>query len=87
MHIEDVHRLDEYECVSKEMYERRAIAVRLEDGSELEAWTYFSSVDDGAPFATSAEYIGTILKGARAHGLSADWIRHLESFPLVDRQP
>lgn len=85
MHMDDVHVLDRYECVAQDMYERKAIAVQLEDDSELTAWTYFSSVYEGAPFETSASYIDTIIRGARAHGLPADWIRFLESFPVGDR--
>ena len=58
---------------------------RKHGGTEsLLAWTYISRVDEGAPFPTTTAYLGTILRGATEHGLSEDWIRYLQDFPVSD---
>ena len=78
---DDLHAMDEYESVPINLYERVELPV-FANNEIRKAWTYIGRVDEGAPFATSPDYIGTILRGAREHGLDDDWIRFLQDFPV-----
>jgi gamma-glutamylcyclotransferase (GGCT)/AIG2-like uncharacterized protein YtfP len=80
---DDLQTLDVFENTPVGMYQR----VELEVVAGIEprrAWTYIGRVEEGAPFATSQSYISTVLRGAREHGLSPDWIRFLQDFPVQD---
>lgn len=78
---DDLQVMDVFEGVPIGMYRREEIEVVAGDETRR-AWTYIGRVEEGAPFPTSEAYIGTILRGAREHGLSADWIRFLQDFPV-----
>ena len=79
---EECLRLDVTEGVDKGYYARFAVVVRCTDGADVAAFTY------GSPHRfpgrkPSARYLGLLLAGARAHGLPAEWIAHLEAFELA----
>lgn len=80
---DDLHVMDGYEGVERGMYRRVELPVSCA-GVERHAWMYIGRIEDGAPFPTSRAYIDTILRGAREHGLDADWIRYLQDFPVID---
>ncbi len=69
-------KLDAFE----EGYERRVVRVRLENGDEREAFTYFAeSASMGQCSRPTAIYLAKILDGARQHGLPDAYIRKLEA--------
>ena len=80
---DDLKVMDGFEGVDRGMYRRVELPV-LAGTESLLAWTYISRVDEGAPFPTTTAYLGTILRGATEHGLSEDWIRYLQDFPVSD---
>jgi hypothetical protein len=72
--------MDRHEGVPSDHYHRRQIRVRVDSGDELEAVTYVAGeafIDDS--LTPSAEYLQTILRGAREHGLPDDYIHGLEA--------
>jgi cation transport regulator ChaC len=77
--ITETHRqaLDEYEGYP-DSYSRKDVAVDAFDGRTLTAFAYFARpLGAGAP---SCRYLRLIIEGARAHGLSPDYLSFLESF-------
>ena len=81
----DLKEMDRYEGVHVGMYRRVEVPVHVQEEVNS-AWTYISRVDEGAPFPTTGDYIGTILRGAIEHGLSEGWIRFLKDFPVRDQR-
>ena len=79
----DLKVMDRYEGVDVALYTRIELPV-LSANDTLQAWTYVSRIDDGAPFPTTSDYLNTILRGAREHGLSSDWLAFLKGFPVED---
>lgn len=77
----DVERLDRSEGVDRGFYARRDVTVRA-DGLALAAFTY-ESVHRMTARRPSARYLGLLLRGARHHGLPAEWIAHLEALDLA----
>ena len=64
-------------------YERKRVALDLPDGTTAEAFTYFATHIDPAlkPFRWYREHV---LRGAREHGLSAEYIRLIEDIEIID---
>ncbi len=76
---EDLLRLDCFEGVSGGHYRRLPVEVETADGRMLPAITYVACDDRiVAETAPAAWYAGHILRGAREHGLPADYIARLE---------
>jgi len=65
--------LDRYEAG----YTRGRITVRCVERGDIEALTYHPDPHPGGPFDPSDQYLGTMLRGAKAHGLSSQWIERL----------
>lgn len=78
----DVERLDRSEGVDRGFYARRDVTVRTATGLALAAFTY-ESVHRMPARKPSARYLGLLLRGARHHGLPAEWIAHLEALDLA----
>ena len=74
--------LDVYEEVDAGTYRREAISVRQSDGKPREVWAYFATVDVASSQPPSRQYLDTLLRGARRHGLSRDYLARLESIPV-----
>jgi cation transport regulator ChaC len=74
--------LDRTEGVHRGYYARVAVEVVTETGDPLEAFTYASRA--GRPGRKpSARYLGILLRGARHHGLPAEWLAWLEGLELA----
>jgi cation transport regulator ChaC len=78
----DARHLDRTEGVHRGYYKRIAIELVTREEDRLAAFTYVSphGRSDRKP---SARYMGLILRGARHHGLPADYIAWLESLDLA----
>ena len=59
-------------------YTRGVITVRCIERGDLEVMVYRPDTN-GGPFAPSDAYRNTMLRGAKAHGLSETWIKLLKS--------
>ncbi len=71
--------MDGYEGVAEGHYARSAVRVTCASGDETNAVTYVAGdafLDDS--LSPSADYLQTILRGARAHCLPEDYIREIE---------
>lgn len=73
--------LDRTEGVPR-AYRREAIVAQAEGGQSLRAFTYVSPHRQPGR-RPSRRYMGLLLRGARHHGLSAEWVRFLRSFELA----
>lgn len=72
--------MDRHEGVSGGHYARKGVRVRVDGGAELDAVTYVAGnelIDNS--LAPSQEYLQTILRWAKEHGLPEEYIRHLEA--------
>ena len=78
----DAERLDRTEGVDKGVYRRLTVAVRTAEAVEVAAFTYRSEISrpERKP---SRRYLGLLLAGAREHGLPADWVERLRTWPLA----
>jgi gamma-glutamylcyclotransferase (GGCT)/AIG2-like uncharacterized protein YtfP len=73
---ETLQIMDSYE----KGYERRRVRVEMENGAELDAVTYFAKTEHvGNASQPSAEYLQKILRGARLHGLPAEYMQEIEA--------
>jgi hypothetical protein len=71
--------MDRWEGVSERMYERRRVAVRtLATRRPVVPWTY-TVVEPRPGLLPSPGYVGIILSGAHAHGLSPGYVAMLET--------
>ena len=78
----DARQLDRTEGVHRGYYKRLPVQVAKDDGALFDAFTYVSP--HGRPGRKpSARYLGLILRGARHHGLPAEWLLELERFELA----
>lgn len=75
-------RLDEHEGLKKG-YEEKHVSIFMDDGSELEAHTYYATCTDPAlkPYDWYKEHV---IRGAREHGLPWDYV---ESIAAVEAIP
>ena len=84
---EDFRVLDDYEgCRGDDdptsLYVRREYEVRFDDGRAVTAIAYLMRErPEGMP---SKKYLAAITRGARSHGLPADYIERLAAQPTVD---
>jgi len=82
-------QLDRSEGVDKGAYRRLTVVVRTPETDEIAAFTYRSEISrpERKP---SRRYLGLLLAGAREHGLPAEYVERLRSWPLAvderDRQ-
>ena len=76
----DLDALDGYEGVADNEYTRTAVQVTLPNGDRVNAITYQANPQPDGPFTPSLRYLRAILKGARQHGLSPQWIKYLRLF-------
>ncbi len=65
----DLQRLDGFEGVAQNHYQRIGLTVELADGRPLDCWTYLATPEPGAPFTPKRPYIETMLRGTRDHAL------------------
>jgi cation transport regulator ChaC len=83
-------QLDRTEGVDKGVYRRLMVVVRTPETAEIAAFTYRSEISrpERKP---SRRYLGLLIAGAREHGLPAEYVERLRSWPLAvderDRQP
>jgi cation transport regulator ChaC len=79
--------LDRTEGVDRGLYERLAVRVITEEGSE-DAFTYLSRHREERR-KPSARYLGLLLEGAREHGLPVGYLERLAAWPLAvdEREP
>jgi cation transport regulator ChaC len=78
----EARHLDRTEGVHRGYYKRIAIELIAAEGDSLDAFTYASP--HGQPGRKpSARYMGLILRGARHHGLPADYLAWLETLDLA----
>jgi hypothetical protein len=73
----EIARLDDIQGVPQGEHYRQTVAVVDEKGRLDQAETYRTS-KPGGPFRPDPDYVGLMLKGARAHRLDPDYIRSLE---------
>jgi len=60
-------------------YQRKMVKVTAENGEVFDAVTYVAKPESLGPEGQpSDDYLGTILKGARAHGLPEEYIKSIE---------
>jgi cation transport regulator ChaC len=79
---EELGRLDRTEGVHFGAYHRIRVAVLVEDGARVPAFTYRASVTrEGRK--PSARYLRLLVEGARLHGLPRDYVQFLASFELA----
>jgi hypothetical protein len=78
----DAERLDLSEGVPRGFYRRLEVAVITPDAAKVAAFTYRSefSRPERKP---SRRYLGLLLAGAREHGLPADYVERLRTWPLA----
>jgi len=64
-------------------YEEKFVTVQLEDGSAVEAYTYYATSIDPAlkPFCWYKEHV---MIGAREHALPADYVAQIECIEVLD---
>jgi len=74
-------RLDRTEGVPK-AYRREGVVARGQGGQSFEAFTYVSPHRHPGR-KPSRRYMGLLLRGARHHGLSTQWVDFLRSFDLA----
>jgi hypothetical protein len=79
---EEMGRLDAVEAVPEGLYYRQTVLVVDESGGILEAETYRTTRPRG-PFKPTRRYLDLMVKGAREHGLDAEYIMELESSPTA----
>ncbi|MCD6327862.1 gamma-glutamylcyclotransferase [bacterium] len=79
---DDAFRLDEFEGVAEECYERKQLRLTLPAGEIIEAFAY-KAIEQGE-FAPSTAYIGHLISGAKYHGLSPEYIAMLEAIKTAD---
>jgi gamma-glutamylcyclotransferase (GGCT)/AIG2-like uncharacterized protein YtfP len=76
--VEDIEELDIIESVPQGLYKRETFKVLGEDGKWYNADLYRVSNPMG-PYTPSKSYVELMLKGAREHRLSADYIKKIEA--------
>ena len=89
MSEEDMTTIDEKEKAPS-YFHRTLVNVVLSGGMEVSGVVSYVACDDKkAPFSPpTREYKETILEGAKAFGLSGEWIRKLESLPVqIEKRP
>lgn len=80
---EDLALMDGFEGVDTGCYWRDRVFVALRQGGEAEVAVYFAVPQPGGPFPPHAGYLGTLITGAKEHGLSESYITWLEGMETV----
>lgn len=73
---------------ARNRYNRVLIGVDIA-GTSTQAWTYLANAEPAPPLP-SADYLGHLRRGARAHGLPAAYVDMLDALPCLaaqDRSP
>ena len=78
--------LDAYEDIEAGDYRRETIEAACDNLGRLVVWTYIANPDPEGPSAPSAAYRDALLRGARDHGLSEDYIAMLQSLATREEQ-
>jgi len=79
---DEAEHLDRSEGVPSGGYRRIPVSVSVDDGKEIEAFTYQSEkISRGRK--PSPRYIALLIEGAVQHGLPPDYIDYLRSFELA----
>lgn len=84
INADDLAALDLYENIAGGDYRRQTVRVRLDTREHATVWTYYANPAPEGPTAPSRRYLDTILRGARAHGLSEAYIAQLCTIPTCD---
>lgn len=79
----DLATLDGFEGTAEGHYLRRRVGV-MTDGGISDVWTYYANADPAGSLPPSRRYLDAIVRGARRHGLSADYIVNLERIATGD---
>ena len=74
---DDLLNLDIRESVPEGFYRRETFLLLGEDGFWHKADAYFA-VNPMGPYAPSKEYVETMIKGAKCHGIDPEYIKRLE---------
>jgi hypothetical protein len=74
---EETADLDVLESVPDCLYKREKFKVMGEDSKWYDAEIYYV-VDPKGPFTPSKEYVETMIKGAKQHGIDPEYIKKLE---------
>ena len=74
---DDLLNLDIRESVPEGFYRRETFLLLGEDGLWHKADAYFV-VKPERPYAPSKEYVETMIKGAKCHGIDPEYIKRLE---------
>lgn len=85
---DELRQMDRYEGVRDGHYFRKELRVRCDDGEMLVVIAYVAGakyVEDS--LGPSADYLDTIVRGARKHQLPADYLRQLEEVVTCSRDP
>jgi len=73
----DVNRLDQYEGVGSELYEKRCLEVSLQNGKAVEAFAYVATNSNrGVP---RPGYLEKIVHNAQSHSFSSAYVSYLRS--------
>jgi len=75
---DDLLTLDGFEGVSEGRYLRDRLAVSI-DGESVDVEVYIASLETNDTFSPSPTYLEALLRGARHHGLPADYLAFLQS--------
>lgn len=79
---DDAVRLDEYEGVSENCYQRIQVRVTLPAGEIIEAYAY-KATEQGL-FQPSKAYVQHLVTGAKYHCLSPEYVAMLEAIQTTD---
>lgn len=79
---DDAKRLDGYEGIGENYYQRLQVRPTLHAGEVIEVFAY-KAVEQGN-FQPSKAYIGRLIAGAKYHGLSPQYIATLEAIETAD---
>lgn len=73
--------LDRYEAVAEGVYRKATVRVVDDAGRTREALTYIANPQPPGHHDPSPRYMKAIIDGARAHGLSVDYVDTLRALP------
>jgi len=81
----DLALIDDFECVKEGEYQRVKVDIRLDGQMIVLATAYHACQGGGQQMAPTCEYLGLMLRGARAHSLPTEYINSL--IDLASRLP
>jgi len=80
----DLLVLDEYENIAEEEYRRVTMDVPGLTRGPINVWTYIANPDPEGPSLPSTAYRDALVRGAKHHGLSADYTAMLEALAVAE---